>query len=134
MLIEYICEIDGVRFDSERACAEYEINLRNKAAAGIILGFDNRNRALQFSDGDFCREVEVLCLKNEEAVKIFCNRATNEYYSCENIDEPGIYVWGDGKWKEGCEYCDWNKISDVIAGYQSIIDDLREYIDTFGEN
>lgn len=134
MYTEYVCEIDGARFSDKDACAEYERHLINKAATGIILGFDDIGRVLQFSEGDFCREVEVLCLKNKEAVKIFCDRAANECYSYENIDEPGIYIWGDGKWKEGCKYCDWNKISDVIAGYQSIIDDLKEYINAFEEN
>lgn len=134
MYTEYVCEIDGTRFDSERACAEYERKLINKTAEGIVSGFGDKGAALSFSDYDFCQDVEILFLKNEEAVKLFCDRARYEGLSEENIDKPGIYVWGDGKWREGCEYCDWNKISDVIAGYQSIINNLKDFIAAFEEN
>ena len=131
MITKYICEIDGKEFEDGEACAEYEGELVREVGKDIILGTDNFGTPIPYTNTDFCREVIILCLKNDEAVKLFCGRCENERFPYDNIEGPGVYVWDEGRWGDGCEFCDWNKVEGVIAYYQRMADELKEYAAKF---
>lgn len=118
-VISYIAN-DGKVFTDEIECLDYENSLKLKASG--IRFLNQHDKEIPVST-DTLEDAFVIVLPTQQDIQVFAEMAEYTGTIMDGIDNPGVYVWEDGKYGG---YDTWMNVQDELADARDWVNRLEK--------